>query len=74
VGKGAQHGRSKAVLRVDDRHEYALVRYLGSPGPGTEVWIHEDCPDVAERTRLLLDTLAVSADSISWVHPNSGIS
>ena len=62
-------GFRAAVLRVDDRHEYALVRYPSSPDPGTEVWLPEDCPDVAERLRLLLDTLAVSADSISWVHP-----
>ena len=58
-----------ALIRVDERHEYAFVRYLGSPDPGTEVWVREDCSDVASRLRLLWDALSVSADSISWVHP-----
>ncbi len=58
-----------ALIRVDERHEYAFVRYLGSSDPGTEVWVPEDCADVAPRLRLLWDTLSVSADSISWLHP-----
>ena len=30
-------GFRAALVRVDESHEYAFVRYLGSPDPGTEV-------------------------------------
>ncbi len=64
-----------AVLRAPSGRDYALVRHVNSPSPGTEVLTRVPLAQaaiIADDLRELLHVLGLGQDAIEWVAPLVG--
>lgn len=61
-----------ALVETEEGSNFALVRHIGAPGPGTEVWIDEECDDPRNQLAKLLDALDLDETDLTWVAPWAG--
>lgn len=61
-----------ALLVGATGHQFALVRHLRQPAPGTDILTDEQSPDLTADLYEILSLLSCDESELQWIHPEVG--
>ena len=59
-----------ALIQAEDGKVFALVRHLGAPEKGTEIWVSRSSRRPRSDLRTALELLGLEEDSLGWLAPD----